>query len=90
MRHRWCYLASVLDLHIKKVVGYSFSQKLTVELNLKALLNAIVAQKPSEGLIFHTDLGPEYTSDAFSEAIEKAKFAHSFSRKDCPVRQPMH
>lgn len=84
LRNGWCYLASVLDLHTKKIVGYSFSKTMTVDLVLKALSNAIDVQQPGEGLIFHTDLGTQYTSDAFAEAIDEAKFVHSFSRKGCP------
>ncbi|WP_192600789.1 IS3 family transposase, partial [Sporosarcina limicola] len=80
----WCYLASVLDLHTKKIIGYSFSKSMTVDLVLDALSNAITIQQPDEGLIFHTDLGSQYTSDAFEEAMTDAKMRHSFSRKGCP------
>lgn len=72
----WCYLASVLDLHTKKIVGYSFSKSMTVDLVLDALSNAITIQQPNEGLIFHTDLGSQYTSDAFAEAMTDAKMRH--------------
>lgn len=41
----WCYLASVLDLHTKKIVGYSFSKSMTVDLVLDALSNAITIQQ---------------------------------------------
>lgn len=84
LRDGWCYLASVLDLHTKKIVGYSFSRTMTVDLVLQALSNAVEAQEPGAGLIFHTDLGTQYTSDAFTDAIENAQFVHSFSRKGCP------
>ena len=80
----WCYLASVLDLHTKKIVGYSFSKSMTVDLVLDALSNAITIQQPDEGLIFHTDLGSQYTSDAFETAMKEANMRHSFSRKGCP------
>lgn len=80
----WCYLASVLDLHTKKIVGYSFSKSMTVDLVLDALSNAITIQRPDEGLIFHTDLGSQYTSDAFETAVKEANMRHSFSRKGCP------
>src|SRR6185437_8574058 len=84
LRDGWCYLASVLDLHSKKVVGHSFSKTMTVDLVLNAFSNAINVQQPGEGLIFHTDLGTQYTSDVFAKAIDDAKFVHSFSRKGCP------
>ena len=73
LRHGWCYLASVLDLHTKKVVGYKFSRTMTTELVLEALENAINAQKPGPGLIVHTDLGTQYTSEAFQERLKNMK-----------------
>jgi putative transposase len=84
LRDGWCYLASVLDLHSKKVVGYSFSRTMTVELVVQALENACVTQRPQEGLILHTDLGTQYTSQEFARHVETHGFLHSFSKKGCP------
>lgn len=84
LRDGWCYLASVLDLHTKKIVGYSFSKSMTTELVLQALANAIGVQQPEEGLILHTDLGSQYTSEDFEKAVKEAKIKQSFSRKGCP------
>lgn len=84
LRHGWCYLASILDLHTKKVVGYKFSRTMTTELVLEALENAVNAQKPEPGLIVHTDLGTQYTSEAFQERLKKYEIIPSFSRKGCP------
>ena len=84
LRHGWCYLASVLDLHTKKVIGYSFSRSMTVDLVKKALENAYLTQKPDDGVIFHSDLGSQYTSDDFAEVIQNYKMTHSFSRKGSP------
>src|SRR5690606_5097257 len=55
LRDGWCYLASVLDLHSKKIVGYNFSRTMTTEIVLEALQNAIEDQQPGPGLIVHTD-----------------------------------
>jgi len=52
VRHGWCYLASVIDLHTKKIVGHSFGRKMTTELVTQALDNAYHTQQPNEGLIF--------------------------------------
>src|SRR5690606_7199738 len=79
LRDGWCYLASVLDLHTKKVVGYKFSRTMTTEIVLEALEKAIHNQKPVPGLIVHTDLGAQYTSDAFQELLEKHDIIPSFS-----------
>jgi putative transposase len=84
LRDGWCYLASVLDLHTKKVVGYKFSRTMTTEIVLEALEKAIHNQKPVPGLIVHTDLGAQYTSEAFQELLEKHDIIPSFSRKGCP------
>ncbi|RTQ85938.1 IS3 family transposase [Lysinibacillus telephonicus] len=84
LRDGWCYLASVLDLHTKKVVGYKFSRKMTTEIVLEALQNAIQDQKPDPSLIVHTDLGTQYTSEAFQKLLKKHEMVPSFSRKGCP------
>jgi putative transposase len=80
----WCYLASVLDLHSKKIVGHSFSRSMTTELVLQALHNAVSTQKPAPGLLIHTDLGTQYTSEAFTKSIQSYGMTQSFSRKGCP------
>ena len=51
---------------------------------IKALENAYHAQKPHEGLIFHSDLGTQYTSTDFAKVIKKFKMTHSFSYKESP------
>ena len=48
-----------MDLHTKKIVGYSFGRKMTTELVIKALENAYYTQQLNEGLIFHSDLGTQ-------------------------------
>jgi len=84
LRDGWCYLASVMDLHTKKIVGYSFSKTMTTELIIHALENAYQTQKPDKGLIFHSDLGTQYTSDTFAETIKAFNMTHSFSYKGSP------
>ncbi|WP_438769971.1 IS3 family transposase [Brevibacillus sp. JB24b] len=84
LRDGWCYLASVHDLHSKKIVGYSFSQNMTVGLVLHALENAYVTQKPAKGLVLHTDLGTQYTSQDFAQRVEEYHIIHLCSKKGCP------
>lgn len=84
LRDGWCYLASVLDLHTKKIVGYKFGRKMTVDLVLDALENAVAAQNPAPGLIVHTDLGSQYTSTEALNQLKKYGMIPSFSRKGCP------
>lgn len=80
----WCYLASVLDLHSKKIVGYKLSKRMTVDLVIQALENAVSNQSPGSGLILHTDLGSQYTSEAFQNQLKNFGFIPSFNKKGCP------
>ncbi|MED4550219.1 IS3 family transposase, partial [Bacillus licheniformis] len=78
------YIASVMDLHSKKIVGYAFSKSMSTDLVLKALDNAYVTQYPNDGVVFHSDLGSQYTSEDFTERIKSYGMEHSFSHKGCP------
>lgn len=81
----WCYLASVMDLYSRKIVGYAMSRSIDTTLAMQAVKNAIKLQKPTKQLILHSDLGCQYTSSAFKEYIDSAKIIkHSFSGKGCP------
>ncbi|MDE3839051.1 IS3 family transposase [Bacillus methanolicus] len=84
LRDGWCYLASVLDLQTKKVVGYSFSRTMTTELVTKAFDNAFETQQPAEGLVLHTDLGSQYSSEDFRNHVQSKGVKQSFSHKGCP------
>ena len=82
----WCYLASVLDLHSKKIIGYAFGKRMTNTLVIKALKNAYYSQNPDENksLIFHTDLGSQYTSNDLKNLCKEFNIIQSFSKKGCP------
>lgn len=84
LKDGWCYLASVMDLHTHKIVGYSFAKSMTTDLAIKALANACDTQQPKGGLILHTDLGTQYTSEAFEQYAKSQGITQSFSRKGCP------
>jgi transposase InsO family protein len=84
MKEGWCYLASVMDLYTRKIVGYSFSKSIDANLVVSALKNAYQTQRPSGGVIFHSDLGVQYTSEAFTAQLKKYKMKASYSRKGCP------
>ena len=81
-RDGWCYLASVLDLHSKKIIGYAFGKRMTNDLVVKALKNAYYNQNPNK--IFHTDLGSQYTSNDLKELCKEFNIIQSFSKKGCP------
>ena len=81
----WCYLASVMDLYSRKIIGYAMSKSIDTTLALQAVKNAIKLQKPTKPLILHSDLGCQYTSSAFKDYIESTNLiTHSFSGKGCP------
>lgn len=81
----WCYLASVLDLYTKKIIGHAMSKVIDTTVALQAVKNAIKLQKPTKQLILHSDLGCQYTSYAFKNYIDSTKIIiHSFSSKGCP------
>ena len=80
----WTYLASILDLHTQKIVGYSFSKTMDTSLVLRALDNAITTQKPTKGLIIHSDRGSQYTSKEYRKAVKLKEFKLSYSAKGCP------
>ena len=67
----WLYLATVIDLYSRKVVGWSMSERIKADLVNKALLMAIWQRKPSRGLIWHTDRGSQYASNSHLEIINQ-------------------
>jgi len=80
----WTYLASVMDLHSKKIIGYSCDTSMTAELTIKAVKNACLNVKTTEGIILHSDLGSQYTSQKFEDYLATKQMIHSFSRKGNP------
>ena len=67
----WLYLAVVMDLYSRRVVGWSMSRWMSRRLVLAALRMAIDAREPEEGLIHHSDRGSQYTSDDFRDELAK-------------------
>ena len=80
----WTYLASVMDCHSKKIVGYSYDTCMNTELAIRALENACLNVKKPAGIILHSDLGVQYTSRKFEEYVSSKGMIHSFSRKGNP------
>ena len=77
----WLYLATVIDLHSRKVVGWSMDDTMKVSLVNDALLMAIKQRKPQAGLIWHTDRGSQYASYAHKDLLEQYGIVQSMSRK---------
>jgi putative transposase len=65
LKDGWRYLASIMDLHTRKIIGYLFSKAMDTNLIIAALKNAYEIERPSGSVIFHFDLGTQYTSEAY-------------------------
>ena len=86
----WLYLATVLDLYSRRIVGWAMADHLRTDLPLAALGMAISAQRPGAGLIHHSDRGVQYASAEYCKVIRSAGFRASMSRKgDCYDNAPM-
>ncbi len=80
----WLYLAVVLDLFNREVVGWSMSERINRHLVINATRLAIWRKKPEKGLIFHSDRGSQYCSNDFTSYIAGHGLVGSMSRKgDC-------
>ena len=86
----WLYLAAILDLYSRRIVGWAMADHLRADLPLAALRMAISAQRPGAGLIHHSDRGVQYASSEYRNALQSAGFSASMSRKgDCYDNAPM-
>ena len=80
----WLYLAAVIDLFSRQIVGWSMQPRMKKELVIDALRMAWFRRRPKPGLIFHSDRGSQYCSDEFQAALGAYGMRCSMSRKgDC-------
>ena len=77
----WLYLAVVIDLFSRKVVGWSMSSRMKAQLVTDALQMAIWQRRPEAGLIVHSDRGSQYASNAYRRLLNKHDCVGSMSRK---------
>lgn len=77
----WLYLAVVIDLFSRKVVGWSMSSRMKATLVCDALKMAIWQRKPKRGLIVHSDRGSQYASDEYRKLLQMYGCVGSMSRK---------
>lgn len=77
----WLYLAAVIDLFSRKVVGWSIRNNMKAPLVNDALLMAIWSRKPNKGLIWHTDRGSQYAAHSHREILITYGIIPSMSRK---------
>jgi transposase-like protein len=76
----WLYLATVLDIASRRVVGFAMADHLRTELVADALANAVAARNPGPGLIFHSDRGCQYTSAQFAALADECVVTLSVGR----------
>lgn len=70
-KNGWTYLASAMDLHSKKILGYAYDTTMTAELTIKAVTNACLNERDTKGILLHSDIGVQYTSEAFKQCLKE-------------------
>ena len=86
----WLYLAAILDLFDKAIVGWSMDSRMTKQLVINALNESGIRRKPEPGGILHSDRGSQYCSEDYQKEIERWGFICSMSRKgNCWDNAPM-
>lgn len=77
----WLYLAVIIDLYSRAVIGWSMNERMTAELTCDALKMALFRRGFPEGVIVHSDRGSQYCSMAYRDLIAKHQLTQSMSRK---------
>ena len=80
-REGWSYLAVLMDMHSRRIVGWAFDDHMQEGLVSRALETALGYRRPEAGLIHHSDRGSQYASQGYQAAIDKAGLVSSMSRK---------
>jgi transposase InsO family protein len=78
-REGWLYLAVIMDISSRKIVGWSTGEKITAELVDRAIRRALHYRKPGKGIILHSDRGCQYTSSLVRETLRKSGAVQSMS-----------
>jgi len=77
---RWRYLATVMDLFSRRIVGWTLSRNRTTDVTVRALKRAIVARSPRPGLLFHSDRGIEYSAYGYQDFLRVHGIVPSMNR----------
>jgi transposase InsO family protein len=77
----WLYLAVVIDLFSRRIVGWAMDSRMTAELTNSALVMAVAQRRPKPGLIHHSDRGVQYASKEYQRLLTEAGAVSSMSRK---------
>ena len=76
----WLYLATVIDIASRRVVGFALAEQLRTELVADALTNAVAARDPAPGVVFHSDKGCQYTSGDYATLADDLEVTLSTGR----------
>jgi putative transposase len=79
----WLYLAAIMDLFSRRIVGWAMDASMTTDLVLNALHMATQRRRPEHGLIHHSDRGSQYASAVYRHSLTQHAFVASMSRKAC-------
>jgi putative transposase len=80
----WLYLAIVLDLASRRIVGWGTAKSLDQDVSITALRSAILTRHPASGLLHHADRGSQYVSNAYRELLHSCGASESWSKRgDC-------
>ena len=86
----WLYVATVMDMFSRMIVGWSVKATLATELVLDALMMALSRRRPGPGLVHHSDRGSQYASGAYQELLSEHQMVCSMSgRGNCYDNAPM-
>ena len=80
-REGWLYLAVILDLHSRRVIGSPVSNQMKRDLAIRALKMAVALRQPPKGCIHHTDRGSQYCSHDYQKVLRQHRFRVSMSGK---------
>ena len=86
----WLYLAVLMDLCSRRIIGWAVSETMTDDLTLAVLDQALEQRRPGSGVLHHSDRGSQYSSDDYLDKLRDRGFTISMSRKgDCWDNAPM-
>ena len=80
----WTYLAIVMDLFDLKIIGWSYGLNMSAELVISAFMRAKTTRGTTNEMVFHSDLGSQYTSNEFEKLLLENNVKHSYSKKGYP------
>lgn len=81
---RFYYLCAILDLFSRKVIAYKLSNKSDTQLAIDTVNLAVAGRGTSEGIVFHTDRGCQFTAKKFRKHLDNLNMVQSFSAKGLP------